>query len=249
MTLIEFFAQYPSVVIAFSGGIDSAFLLYEAKRFARNVSAIYIKTGFQPAFELNDAREFCKLYNISLKVVEYDIYNHAEILANPTDRCYYCKRVIFETLCREAGAFLHDAILDGTNADDDESDRPGMRALKELGVLSPLRMCGMTKSMIREAAKNAGISLWNKPSYACLATRIPHGECITKEKIETTETVEKYLMEMGFGNIRVRRTGNTAKIQIQAADFPRFIEHRKSILAVLKNYYQSVTLDLRARDE
>ena len=148
MTLIEFFAQYPSVVIAFSGGIDSAFLLYEAKQFARDVSAIYIKTGFQPAFELRDACEFCKLYDISLKVIEYDIYNHAEILANPADRCYYCKRAIFETLCKAAESFVHDAILDGTNADDDESDRPGMRTLKELGVLSPLRYFDKEASVI-----------------------------------------------------------------------------------------------------
>lgn len=249
MNLIDFFTHHPNVVVAFSGGIDSAFLLYIAKKYTHNTHAIYIKTAFQPAFELRDACDFCKSYEIPLNVVELDIYNHTEILANPVDRCYHCKRVIFERICKEASAYPHDVILDGTNADDDENDRPGMRALKELNILSPLRLCGMTKTMIREAAKDAGISLWNKPSYACLATRIPHGECITKEKLERTEIAENYLMDMGFKDIRVRCIGNTAKIQISASDFLSFVENRRRILDVLQKYYSSVTLDLKARDE
>ena len=249
MTLSEFFSLYPEVVVAFSGGIDSVYLIYEASRYARKVQAIFVRAGFQPEFEMLDAMDFCKRYGVQLKIIEYNIFEHDEVTSNPKDRCYYCKRAIFGLIRSEAASLGYDIVIDGTNADDDENDRPGMRALNELEILSPLRMCGLTKNRIRQASREAGLKLWNKPSYACLATRIPYGEKITQEKIHATEQAEKFIMEMGFENFRVRLTGNTAKIQIMSSDFPRFMEHRHLILKALESYYDSVTLDLRGRDE
>lgn len=249
MTLPLFFSIYPRVVIAYSGGIDSTYLLYVAKQHAQSVRALYVKTAFQPEFELKDAREFCRLNAIDLEIISCDILQCEEVVSNPQNRCYYCKRAIFETIAKEAACRPHDAILDGTNADDDEGDRPGMKALRELGVLSPLRMCGMTKAMIRQAAKQAGIAIWNKPAYACLATRIAHGERITQSQLRATEESEAFLMQLGFVDFRIRQKAGTAIVQIRANDFLRLMENRTVIFDKLRQYYDAVTLDLRARDE
>ena len=247
ISLTDFFSTHRKVLIAYSGGIDSTYLIHAAMTCGAEVRAIYVKTAFQPAFELRDALAFCEDRDIALKILECDIFRHEEVIANPTDRCYYCKRAIFGAICREARE--GEAVLDGTNADDDEGDRPGMRALRELGVLSPLRICGMTKAMIREAAKDAGIAIWDKPSYACLATRTAPGVRIVRSDLEATERAEGFLMQMGFSDIRIRRVGNMAKVQIRAVDFPRFIENRRVIVKLLRQYYDSVMLDLEARDE
>ena len=250
VTLSSFFSSHPKVVVAYSGGIDSTYLLHVAKQYAEMVRAVYVRTAFQPEFEHKDAEAFCQTAGIELDVISLDIFSHEEVISNPPDRCYYCKRAIFGAICDHAGACGIDTVLDGTNADDEEWDRPGMRALRELGVLSPLRVCGITKDMIRGAAREAGIVLWDKPSYACLATRIPVVERITPEALQTTEMAEQILMNMGFRDIRIRRVGGGgAKIQILSKDFIHFIEKRHEIIHKLSPYYLSLTLDLRARDE
>ena len=141
----------------------------------------------------------------------------------------------------------YNLLLDGTNASDDASDRPGMKALAELDVLSPLRLCGLTKSLIRERSRALGLPTWNKPSYACLATRIPTGEPITKEKLERTEWAETYLMGLGLSDFRVRLFADCAKLQVKEAQIPLLLQHREDILAVLRTRYDGVFLDLEVR--
>ena len=145
---------------------------------------------------------------------------------------------------REDGYSL---LLDGTNASDEEGDRPGMRALRELSVRSPLRECGLTKEEIRRLSKEAGLFTWDKPAYACLATRIPTGEQITKEKLADTEAAEDYLFSLGFTDFRVRRFGEAARLQFPADQFEKVLEKREEIIKELKRYYGAVLLDMEAR--
>ena len=140
-----------------------------------------------------------------------------------------------------------DILLDGTNASDDAGDRPGMKALQELQVLSPLRECGLTKDEIRRLSKEAGLFTWNKPAYACLATRIPAGEEITLEKLERVEEAEGYLFALGFTDFRVRTRQGHARLQVRRDQLGRVLERREEILAELKKYFETVSLDLEVR--
>ena len=247
MTLNDFFARYPRVAIAFSGGVDSAYLLYAVTRYARAVQAYYVKSDFQPQFELDDAIRLVKELNIPMQVLTPDVLSSEAVVSNPDDRCYHCKRIIFEEIQKAAEKDGFTTILDGTNASDDAGDRPGMRALRELSVLSPLRECGLTKDEIRQLSREAGLFTWDKPAYACLATRIPTGERISKEKLEATEEAEKFLFSLGFTDFRVRRMGDVAKIQVPSRQIPKVIENRETITKELKKHYSSVLLDLEVR--
>ena len=170
-----------------------------------------------------------------------------EVRANPSDRCYYCKQQIFSTIIDTAARDGYSLILDGTNASDDASDRPGMRALKELKVRSPLRECGLTKAEIRRLSREAGLFTWDKPAYACLATRVAQGEEITAEKLEKTELAEGYLMRMGFSDLRVRQSSGDAVLQIRKDQSSLLEENHDEIINELKKYYNSVTIDLETR--
>lgn len=247
MTLNDFFQIYPNAAIAFSGGVDSAYLLYAAKACGADVMAYYVKSAFQPAFELRDAQRLCTELNMPLRVLEVDILSHSEVASNPANRCYFCKQAIFTTIAAAAKADGYTLLLDGTNASDAEDDRPGMKALRELSVRSPLRECGLTKDAIRHLSREAGLFTWDKPAYACLATRIPTGETITAEKLQATEQAEEYLFSLGFSDFRVRRFQGAAKLQIPESQLPKLLEQRKAILHELKKYYNSVLLDLEVR--
>lgn len=247
MTLEGFFEQHPNVAIAFSGGVDSAYLLYCAVKYAKSVKAYYINTAFQPQFELDDARKLAEELGANIKVIELDILTNKEVTDNPSNRCYFCKRKIFNAIIENARKDGYDIILDGTNASDDVADRPGMKALEELSVYSPLRICGLTKTRIRELSKEAGLFTHAKPAYACLATRIPCGQAITRELLIRTEEAEDYLFSLGFSNFRVRCVNNDAKIQIEASQIPLLMDNREKILECLSKRYSSVCLDLEVR--
>ena len=247
MNLEDFFALHPRVAIAFSGGVDSAYLLYAAAQHAAQVRAYYVKAEFQPQFELDDAVRLADELGIDLKILDVRVLSDPRIRVNPSDRCYHCKRVIFGTILEAAKADGFTVLLDGTNASDDASDRPGMRALSELSVLSPLRECGLTKTQIRQLSKEAGLFTWDKPAYACLATRIPTGEELTAEKLSATEVAENYLFSLGFSDFRVRSKEGHARLQLLKAQFPLLLERREEILEKLKVYYKTVSLDLEAR--
>ena len=247
MDLREFFTQHPSTAIAFSGGVDSAYLLYAAKQYGARVKAYYVKSAFQPQFELDDAVRMAAELDVPLQILQADVLSSETVAANPANRCYYCKQLIFGKILKAAREDGFSVLLDGTNASDDASDRPGMRALEELRVLSPLRECGLTKAEIRRLSGEAGLFTWDKPAYACLATRIPTGEQITVEKLKATEEAEGFLFSLGFRNFRVRRFKNAARIQVPADQFGMLIEKREEILEAFRKNYEAVLLDLEAR--
>lgn len=204
MNLETFFAENRKCAIAFSGGTDSAFLLYAAKSYGCDVKAYYIHSPFQPAFELEDAKRIAEQLDIDLTVIEYNILENEQVRSNPVNRCYYCKKNIFEKIITQAQTDGYPVILDGTNASDDVNDRPGMKVLAELNVLSPLRICKITKTDVRRLSKEAGLFTYQKPSYACLATRIPSGHRIEEADLLKIETSEDVLYKMGFQNFRIR---------------------------------------------
>lgn len=249
MELSEFFLSHPKIAVAFSGGVDSAYLLYAALKNCEHVRAYYVKSAFQPQFELDDAKRLAQQLNADITVINADVLSCPDIASNPPDRCYHCKKHIFSAIAAQAAQDGYSIICDGTNASDDEQDRPGMRAIKELSVLSPLRQCALTKSEIRGLSKKAGLFTWNKPAYSCLATRIQSGDAITNEKLRSIELAENYLFSLGFKNFRVRVAKNTAKLQLPASQLQKLFEKRSAVLSELKQYYSAVTLDLEARDE
>ncbi len=236
-----------SAALAFSGGVDSSYLLYEAVKSCADVTAYYVRSEFQPEFEYRDALKLADQLGARLKVLTLSVLCLDRVTANPPDRCYHCKNAIFSEIARAAALDGYNVIFDGTNASDEEGDRPGMRALRELGVRSPLRECALTKIEIRERSKKAGLFTWDKPAYACLATRIGTGERITGEKLKKTERAEGFLHSLGFSDLRVRLRGNTAVIQLKEEQFPAAAEKRSEILRELGQYYDFVTLDLEVR--
>lgn len=247
MNLSDFFIKNPKVAIAFSGGVDSAYLLYAAMKHGAKVRAYYVRSAFQPQFELDDAERLAKELEADLRILAADVLALETVAANPPDRCYHCKKFIFETIAEAARADGFSVLLDGTNASDEEGDRPGMRALRELSVLSPLRLCGLTKEEIRRRSREAGLFTWDKPAYACLATRIPAGERITAGKLADTEAAETYLSALGFTDFRVRRMGDTARLQFLAEQLSRAVENRERIVRELRKNYTAVLLDLEPR--
>lgn len=216
MTLQEFFQAHPEAAVAFSGGVDSALLLRQAAQYARRTAAYFIRTPFQPAFELADAQDTARRLGAALTVLEVDVLSLPEVAANPEDRCYFCKRALFTRLTEAARADGFPLVLDGSNASDDASDRPGMRALAELGVRSPLRECGIVKSEVRRMAREAGLPVWDKPSYACLATRVPTGTPLTAGDLARVERGEAALMARGLSDFRLRLRGEDALLQVRS---------------------------------
>ena len=247
MNLTKFFTEHPKAAIAFSGGVDSAYLLYAAVRSSADVTAYYVNTAFQPRFELEDARRLAGELGAKLRIIPVDILCHNAVAANPPDRCYHCKKAIFSAILEAAKADGYNLLLDGTNASDDAADRPGMLALRELEVRSPLREAGLTKGEIRRLSKEAGLFTHDKPAYACLATRIPTGETITADKLRKTELAENWLSELGLRDFRVRLSGGNAKLQVTERDLEKVLRYRERIVTELKKYYKSVLLDLEVR--
>lgn len=247
MNIEVFFRMNPDVAIAFSGGVDSAYLLYAAIKYAKKVKAYYVKSCFQPQFEMDDALKLQKQLGADMKVISINVLEDETVKSNPVNRCYYCKIKIFEEIKKAAIEDGFKIVLDGTNASDSEGDRPGMKALRELEVKSPLRECGLTKDKIRLLSKEAGLFTWDKPAYACLATRIPANTVITEEIIKNTEICEAYMFDLGFTDFRVRYLNGSAKIQVPLDQMEMAINKREEILEGLKPYYNDVFLDLGGR--
>ena len=247
MTLTQFFTLYPKAALAFSGGVDSAYLLYAAKQSGADVRAYYVKTPFQPQFEYEDAIRLARQLDVPMITLEADVLADPAIAANPCNRCYLCKKQIFTMIGWQADKDGYPLVLDGTNASDNAADRPGMQALAELGIRSPLRECGLTKEEIRALSKDAGLFTHDKPAYACLATRFPTHMPITKERLTAVERSEHFLRNLGFRDFRVRLTESGAKLQLTENQLPLLLRHRETILQALKKDYSAVLLDLEVR--
>ena len=247
MTLQEFFTEHPKAALGFSGGVDSSYLLWAAVNAGADIAPYYIQTAFQPAFELEDAKRLCEQIGVKLNVIQLDALADPRVAANPANRCYYCKVGLFGALRARAKADGYDLMLDGTNASDDAGDRPGMKALREMEVRSPLRECGLTKAMIRQESRKAGLFTWDKPAYACLATRVPTGRTITPELLRRVGGAETALFALGFTDFRVRLYDDAARLQLPEGQLAKAVEQRQAIRQALAPWFDIVLLDTQTR--
>lgn len=241
--------SYEKAAIAFSGGVDSAFLLAAAREaLGDNAFAVTATPLSFPERERNEARQFCEenripQYEVAINEMEIDGYG-----ANPANRCYLCKRALFQRMEEVARAHGALVVAEGSNVDDQGDYRPGLEAIRELGIKSPLRRAGLTKAEIRELSQEMGLPTWDKPSFACLATRIPYGEEITEEKLRMVEQGEQLLMDLGFRQLRVRLHGKLARIEVEPEDFSKIMEEklRQKINTEFRKYgFTYVALDLQ----
>lgn len=237
-----------SVAVAFSGGVDSTFLLKAAQDvLGDSVIAVTASSRLFPERELDEAKEFCRQHGIRQIIFPSEELNMEGFRQNPKNRCYLCKRGLFQKiweLAREQGM---QTVAEGSNVDDEGDYRPGMTAVKELGVKSPLREAGLTKSEIRGLSKEMGLPTWDKQSFACLASRFVYGETISEEKLSMVDKAEQLLLDQGFRQIRVRIHGNIARIEILPEEFDRLIQGgvRERIYRRMKELgFSYVTLDL-----
>ena len=247
MTLQEFFIQYPRCALAFSGGVDSAWLLYAGSQYGAEIRPYYVKSQFQPDFEYRDAMRLCRELGAEPTVLPMDALCSEAVRANGPDRCYHCKINIMSTIIARASADGFSVLLDGTNASDDSGDRPGMRALGELGILSPLRFCGLTKPEIRRLSREAGLFTWDKPAYACLATRVKTGEAITNARLAAIERSEDRLFSRGYTDFRVRTSGENALLQFPEAQLARAQAELPRIREILGADFETIEIDPKGR--
>ena len=247
--LREIIEKYGSLAVAFSGGVDSTFLLAFANEvIPGNVIAVNIDARLAPEKEKRNVEKFCESRGIDLVTIDTDALDIEGFAENPPERCYICKKALFSKVIREAAARGITTVAEGSNVDDDGDYRPGMKAVKELGVTSPLKEVGLYKSEIRELSKEMGLSTWNKPSAACLASRIPYGEIITHEKIKMIDTAEEYLAIYGYHQCRVRMHGNIARIELMPEDIPGFVNEdvRTNVYEKFREIgFDYVTLDIK----
>ncbi|HHX62837.1 MAG TPA: ATP-dependent sacrificial sulfur transferase LarE [Epulopiscium sp.] len=241
-------ASLESVCIAFSGGVDSTLLLYVAHQvLGDRAMGITLQASMYSKREMEEAKEFVKKIGVKHLFIDADEYNIPEFVENDKERCYYCKKAIFTNIRNVATEYKMNYVADGTIADDVFDYRPGMRALKELGVISPLKAVGLTKVEVRALSKQLNLPTWGKPSMACLASRIPYGVKITPQRLALVEKGESYLFDHGFTQFRVRYHHDIARIEIIPEEEARFLspDFKTQTIAYFKEIgFTYVVLDL-----
>ncbi len=239
-----------SVAVAFSGGVDSSFLLWTARRvLGEKAVAIAVKSRVQPEPEREQFDAVSDFLGVVPHVLDGDFLWESEGFSeNGPERCYHCKKAMFRRIVKKADSLGIETVLDGSNRDDDSDYRPGMRAVAELGVRSPMKEVGLTKNEIRQLSKEVGLPTWDAPSAACLATRIPYGTRLTREQVEKVAAMERVLRSLGYRDGRVRLHGNVARVELCEEDRKRFVfdERAESLqTAIAACGVDYVTLDLK----
>ncbi len=245
--LINYLKKLEKVILAFSGGVDSTFLLKVAKQaLGDNIKAVTIQSPYIPKWEIAEAKQLVTQLGVAFEILETPII--AEIRNNPENRCYLCKQAVFSQIKAIARREGYPHVIDGTNFDDTGDYRPGLKALRELNIKSPLLECQLGKQEIRSLSKELGLSTWDKPPYACLLTRIPYGNELKEEDFVKIEKAETYMMNSGFRAVRVRCHDNLARIEVDQKDINKLFNEMllAEIAGKFKEFgFKYVTLDLQ----
>lgn len=245
--LIKYLKGLGKVVLAFSGGVDSTFLLKAGKEaLGDNFKAVTVLSPYIPRWEIAEAEQLVKEIGVKHQIIEVPIID--SIKFNPENRCYLCKKAVFNMILSLAEDQGYNCVIDGTNFDDIGDYRPGLKALKELNIKSPLLECKITKADIRAFSKELGLKTWNKPAYACLLTRIPYGNELKTEDFRKIENAEKYMMSIGFRAVRVRCHGDLARVEVARQDRSKLFDE-ELLDTIAKNLkecgFKYVSLDMQ----
>jgi uncharacterized protein len=240
--------SYDSLIVAFSGGADSAYLAYVAhNELGERALAVTGDSASYPTFQRELADRLTKQFGIPHEIVFTEEFEDTNYTSNPPNRCYYCKNELYAKLAELAQTRGFAIICDGSNADDVGDYRPGRQAAREIGVQSPLEECGLTKAEIRELSRRGGLPTWNEPASACLSSRVPYGQVVTIEKLSMVDKAEIALKELGFRQVRVRHHGEVARIEVAEEELPRALDSEMAgrMSAALKALgFRYVALDL-----